>query len=316
LFVSHTVYAAGTAAGTTITNKAIVNGANFATQTNTKRTNVRAIAGANWYAQADRIPVIAGALYTNTTTLSNLGNATFGFTVTVTASTQTGAGSLAGNWPWTVYTNGVSYFSGSGTLAAGTPINNVASGASKQIRIIVTVPAAMSSSGWEEFRLSATASAHVNTAAYNGDNGVAYGGSWGSPVADAVAISGTGGTDEYWRLTGGGAPSIYIAKSITSIQVADASGPDNLAVPGATITYTIKVSNAVGAGIANAVVVRDTISAAGPLTMGVAGFNGAASENQWDTRTNGTTVVWSNTSAGGSIEAGNVGFLTITAIVK
>jgi hypothetical protein len=35
LFVSQTGFAAGTAAGTIITNKAIVNGANFATQTNT-----------------------------------------------------------------------------------------------------------------------------------------------------------------------------------------------------------------------------------------------------------------------------------------
>lgn len=316
LFVSYDGYAAGTAAGTTITNKAIVNGANFATLTNTRRTNVRAIAGANWYAQADILPAIAGASYSNITTLSNLGNATFVFTVTVTASTLTGAGSLAGNWPWTLYTNGVVYLNqAAGGTASAPAINGFLSGATKQIKMRVFVPAGMSSSGYEQFRLTATASTHYNTAAYLGDNGASYGGAWGV-YGDYIAIDGTGGIDQdIWRLTGGGAPAITIAKSITSILVADGAGPDNLAVPGATITYTIKVSNAIGAGIANAVVVRDTVNVAN-LIMGVAGFSGGASENQWDTRTNGNQIIWSNISAGGSIEAGNVGFLTMTAIIR
>jgi uncharacterized repeat protein (TIGR01451 family) len=307
-------FAAGTDYNTTITNRASIQGLNFLTSTTTNRTNVRAIVGATWSAQSDDQGSNPGSYQTNITTLSNFGNGIIAYQLSVDSFASLGNG--VADWPWQIITNSVTYLSGSGNAGPG-PSISLAEGAAKTITFRVLVnPGATAAT--QQFRLIAQSpTGHINTDAYVGDNGTTYGASWGAVVADRVVIAGTGAAidanDNLYSITTAASPLITISKSILSIS--DVSGyGSGVAIPGAKITYQIKVTNAAGSGPASGVVVKDLCTSGFLATIADQAVGGASTEAAWAMSVVGTTLTWSNTQA--LFEAGNRAYLTFTAIIQ
>jgi len=261
-FITSLVYGVGTPYGTRITNTAIVTGANFTKTQAGIGTNVQRIVGGHWVGEADQ-SVSAGQVITNTTYLTNLGNAIFTFQIRVT-NWQTNLGA-AGAWPWIIYTNenySTPYLTGSGDGTGYGGNYTIGSNTSKRIDFVVRVTNT-ATGGYSEWRLLArTSTPKQNTDNYQGDNGTWYGGpngeGWGDTVTDGLICYGPD-TDPAWTLSIN-APNIQITKTIDSILIADPSGPNNVAVPGATITFRVRVTNS-GSGAANRVIIRDQIPA-------------------------------------------------------
>ncbi len=315
------VLAEGTTVGTRITNEAIVEGINFGTVTNTAATQVSLIIGGDWLSQdIDILTALNVAPYTNISSLSNLGNGTVNFLIAVDAETN---GVCEGYWSYDVYTNGDIYYSqladvGDHAVGGNIPIG---SGAAKTIMIVVNTPGGLVD-GWNSFQLIATTpDTHANNARYQSDNTIAwFGGTaangWGIPVLDQLTFYGTGvvdgSTDIVWRVTGAAAVTISIQKTIVGIS--SPSSGVSIIIPGATITYNIRISNASPAGTATGVVIKDTIDVVN-LIMGTMSVI-SATELSWEQMTNANTLVWSNTDPLGAMEAGNFADLQFTAIVQ
>jgi len=322
------VIGAGTDAGTTIINRAKVEGANFTAASNTVNTNVQRIVGGIWDSfTSDNSSANAGVTYTNVSFLSNFGNDTIDFQLEVNDCKTNGE--VAGYWQWRIYANagGVDYSGGWQTATAG-PFGNITlnEGASTEIWFVVTVAGA-AGTAWQEWQLSATTpNSHVNTNRYLGDQGTWFGGpantGWGQAPAgetrinDALLMTGTGvldgSWDSYYRISTS-APVIGIQKTI--VGVSDPSGGGNIAIPGATITYQIYVTNS-GSGNANNVVVKDFIDTANLQNVSLLSLTANVGENSWAFGQTASELTATNTSAGGAIEGGNSATFQFTAVIR
>ncbi len=299
-------FAIGTTYQTHITNKAVVTGGNFNATSNTVVTQVMRIAGGHWTGENDAISgVSAGALVTNTTYLTNFGNDSFTFVFSVASNANDGGAGNHHPWAWRIYQNGTAVggwhygTAGSATLAA------INSGARSIINFVVQV-SNNAGGGYETYVLRVQDSGtHENTDNYAGDNGIQYGGpagaGWGDTMSDALACYGAGdaaGDGAYrWRIQVSG-PIINIIKRVSTIQVADAAGPDNVAVPGATITYSIVVSNS-GGNATGPLVIKDVIA-----TNNLSFVGGSMSVvhddtvggGSWTTNVSLPNIKWSNSN--------------------
>jgi len=263
-FITSLVYGTGTPYQTRISNTATVTGVNFTEKQAGIGTNVQRIVGGHWVGEGDQ-SVSAGQVVTNTTHLTNLGNAIFTFQIRVTNFNTNTGGGVAGAWGWTIYTNNGIYLSGSGNGNGYGQDITIGSNAYKTVYFVVRVTNT-ATGGFSEWSLLArTTTPKQNTANYQGDNGIWYGGpdgeGWGDTYTDGLICYGPSSdtTNWRWRLTIN-APIITITKTIDSILIADGSGPDNVAVPGAAITFRVRVTNS-GSGAANRVIIRDQIPA-------------------------------------------------------
>jgi len=307
MFVSSisVLYGVGTSYNTKISNYAEVSGANFTTTGDYTNVYVQRIAGGHWTGKDDKTTgVNAGDYVTNITYLTNLGNDIFTFQFSINAN-NSGGGATATPWAWMVYTNGVAAYASWQTGTGATfNLSPLPSGSVVTLSFVVQVSNS-ETGGWEEwqFRISDTGT-HTNTDNYQGDNGTWYGGpngqGWGDTIADSLACympdtAGNGAT--VWRVQVSG-PVITLQKSISWISnLTDADGPDNVAVPGATILYVIKLSNGVGAGDATGpIIVKDTIQTqyvdfvAG--SMSVTGWDAA----NWNSGVHLPDISWTNSA--------------------
>lgn len=263
-------FAIGTTYNTLVTNRAVASGGNFTAVSNGVGTNVMRIVGGAWFASADIPDASAGEVRSNVSFLTNLGNDTINFRIALDYTNSTGP--LGGSWPFVLMTNGVTYYIGTNIHAAGANLP-IVSGANKRITFKVTI-AAGAGTCWKEWRLvSTTPDTKVNITNYLGDNGTRYGGTpttgWGAVVPNSLTWFGTGGAglaDNYFRITVT-APLIQITKTVYGIAIADASGVDNVAIPGATITFRIIVTNA-AAGAATSLKIRDVVNTANLIYVG------------------------------------------------
>lgn len=317
LMIAPQLVQAQTAVGTLITNEVLVEGLNFTTANASIVTQVSLIAGADFpTADTDITGAIGNQLCTNDSVLNNLGNGPITFNLVIDQETN---GACGGIWTYDVLTNGDAYLTGVSDDQTGGGIT-LASGGNVNVSIIATADLLLAT-GFNSFQISATtADPVINSGRYVGDNGTTYGGpvttGWGEFAADEVAMYGTGvadgSTEEVWRITGAGAVTIAISKTIASIS--DPAGYGSaIVVPGSTITYNIRVTNS-GLGVGQGVVVKDTVDLAN-LTMGDMSV-AAGSEANWAQMTNGNVVIWSNTDLGGQVEGGNWADLQFTAIVQ
>ncbi|MBN1898965.1 MAG: hypothetical protein JW827_09320 [Spirochaetes bacterium] len=239
---------------TTLSNYAIITGANFSLQADNTKTNVLKIGGGAWISWDDIASAGAGSIQSNDTTLTNLGNDTFAFAIWVTNSLR--SANNAGPWSWAVLTNSSIMASGTSNQYCG--LLRLQRNANKRVVLRVTTSGLAPDTSWEEWSMVAIpTNIHQNTASYVGDNGNTYGGRLGTYVGVANSVAWTydadAGNDKYtWRITISG-PDIRIAKTIRGIK-AQAAGIVG-AIPGATITNIIYVTNL--GGQANTVLVKD-----------------------------------------------------------
>jgi len=262
-FITSLVYGVGTPYGTRITNTATVTGANFTKEQAGIGTNVQRIVGGHWRGEDDQ-SVSAGQVVTNTTYLTNLGNAIFTFQIRVTNCNINGG--VGGYWSWTIYTNenySTSYLTGSGEGTGWGGNYTIGSGVSKRIDFVVSVTNT-ATGGWQEWRLVArVTNSKINTNNYIGDNGNWYGGTngqgWGDTISDKLVCYDSVASNDYWRLSIN-VPIITITKTIDAVTTTNTTVPDNVAVPGATITFRVRVTNS-GSGAANRVIIKDQIPA-------------------------------------------------------
>jgi len=241
-----------TPTGTIISNVSTAGCDVFGTISVTNRAGaVQTIYGGTWTGEADLSGAVASSSFTNTTSLTNLGNAasiTYDLTVPYTNYT----GTYGAAWTWTFYN------------AAFGVINSIAinQGAVQTIHFVVAVNAGAQNGSTGNFRPRAQVTGNTTATNYTGDNTLNYGGQ----VGDAVALGAGYGpgyilidpTDassrREWLVTVAG-PVLTIAKSIESTTMV--SGPAGV-YPGATITYKIRVVNT-GSGAAANVYINDTV---------------------------------------------------------
>ncbi len=292
-------------AGLSITNQVTVSGANFSTETTNVSTNVLLIKGGVMAADtADITGASGGISYSNTARLTNLGNFdSCAFRIAVRTNYTNGVQGH-GPWQWSIYTN---LGAGWGQLGSSDTGTNTTVGyiwldknAVAQIKFLVTVSNACGS-GYEEWGLAAyPTNTAENTTNYEGDNNNWYGGpdghGLGDVFANAITWYGTGGAgilDNLWSVSVS-SPTINLTKTISSIVVNNAGGwtPSGGVVPGATVTYVIKVSNESG-GAANNITIQDVLdtgkveyvpgSASISYTGGASGFGTNTSGSPTDT---------------------------------
>lgn len=317
------VYALGTPAGTTITNEARVFGDNVTSVTDTTTTNVLPIVGGHWLGSDDVIGAIAGSDVTNTTYLTNLGNEDFTFTIRVTNFSRSGV-ATAGPWDWVIYTQANYTTPAINTTTSNGGANtfdiDIPDGANRLIEMVVTVDG-MAGTGHEQWRLmTKTSDPKENSANYTGDGatgvfGGPIGEGWGDTIADALIAYDTLIDNTYWRVSTD-APVITIAKDILSIVTGDAAGPNNVAIPGATITFRMIVSNALGSGAATGLKVRDIIATNRLIYVGgsMTTNNTSGGPYTWNTNVALPVIQWSNAS--GAFNAGSRTIFTFQAIIK
>jgi hypothetical protein len=320
LVIAPGVYAAGVDYGTTITNTASVDGANFSIQTANSYTNVQAIVGADWAGSGDTAGATSGAWVTNLSTINNYGNGNITYQIAVTNFATNSTGGSFGAWNWEILTNSgnyAAYASGNGDSAWG---GNIVLSEGDAIDVLFRVQVDLSAvSATQSFMLNARATTpHKNTGRYQGEDSIWYGGGatigWGEDITDRVVISGVLGIDagNLYTITTASSPLITISKTITSITTL--SGLNGVVVPGARITYQIRVTNEIGAGDATGVVVTDDVTSGFvSLDAGSMGFDGGASENSWNMGENGNVMTWTNA---GLFENGNVARLSFTVVVN
>ncbi len=295
-------FAIGTTYQTHITNKAIVTGGNFSAMSNTVVTQVMRIAGGHWTGETNVWGVSAGALVTNRTYLTNFGNDTFTFTFTVASNSDDGGAGNHHPWAWRIYTNGSALGAWHYGTTGSETLTPLPSGSRVEINFVVQV-SNNAAGGYEWYVLSVQDSGtHENTDNYAGDNGIQYGGpagaGWGDTISDALVCYGRDANDHRWRISVSG-PSISIIKRVSTIQVADAAGPDDVAVPGATITYSIVVSNSGSGNATGPLVIKDVIA-----TNNLSFVGGSMSVvhddtiggGSWTTNVSLPNIKWSNSN--------------------
>jgi uncharacterized repeat protein (TIGR01451 family) len=237
---------------------------------------VRRIQGANYTV----IPLDSNGSAGNATLLSftiwNRGNSNDTFSLKIT-NTQTNA--AFGNH--NAWTNVIVNAGGFQPAIATTGLLNPGGSLTFQIRV---VPAGSAADGdWKQFQVLARSTLNpvANATNYIGDNAVAYGGDIGEnwlgakqiPTFNAALTHGAGSTsgaavtNTWIRVTIQG-PVLIISKRITAI-----SSPNGTAlVPGSTISYSIKITNAGTAAALNPriydVVPLNTTYVAGSATTG------------------------------------------------
>jgi hypothetical protein len=325
LVTSSAMYAIGTTNDFALTNIVTGDGFNFPTILKTNISTVTLIAGGNWVSTVtDVLGADAGGFYTNISYLTNLGNDTINYRIGVDAFVTNPAGGNNGEWSWDLLVGGVNYIMGDSGAAAEGADQAIDSGYSVQVMFIVEVdPGA--TSGWQEWRLYAIASPNdppANPTNYQGDNGQQYGGpvgrGWSATRLNSLVFYDTGtsggtGLDYAWSV-GAAAPVIRIYKDITAIS--DVSGGGSLVIPGATLTYTITVSNT-GPGSAQGLRIRDVIDT---VILDDTGL--AASMNITNIVNNGQTftsdytaptVKWSNNNG---FPGGSVTELSYQAVIR
>ncbi len=320
------VFAEGVPSGTTIDNEAYVGGDNFENKTNSIATNVQRIIGASWAAGPDISPAGGGISYSNISTLLNLGNTNYNFRITVdTAITDTVSGPVDGWWAYEVFTNDVSYLAvPAGDVSVQGGNIYLLDGSSVEVKIKVLVSAG-AFGGWQEWRLSAdTLETHANTNRYVGDNGVGtFGGpvnlGWGESGEDLVTIYDAGGPDRAFRIIVA-APNMTITKSISGVVTGSAAAPDGVVIPGATITYVVRISNGIAAMAANNVVVYDTFDNVNTTYVAAPGATGAnvtdnGGDNVWNASRAGAVVKMTNTGST-AFEPGDVATLTFEVTIN
>jgi uncharacterized repeat protein (TIGR01451 family) len=286
IFTASVVYGQGTARGTAITNTAKVTAANVtaAVTASAPSTNVRRIVGAYYSVIPADVSAGAGQTVNLIFTVFNYGNQAESFVLAL-SNVQSNAG------PWT------KSFKPSATL----PI--IAAGASTSFTLQVQVAPTATNNSYQQYRvvLSGTnLTTAVRARRYRGDNGTFYGGDMGIAWDPGTTnndgrlrhgVSSYGATTNKWiRITVQG-PVLNITKSILSVTL---GGAASLAVPGATITYQVKVSNA-GTGAANAVKIIDSVPA---NTTYVANSATITSNPGGFTINNANPVVCSNNAVG------------------
>ena len=182
-----------TAAGTEITNSAAVGGGNFTTVISAQvGTNVITNYGGKWSGEADIGGAVAGAVVTNTTFLTNLGNSQDIFELTVRAAeVQTNAAVFCdyGNWSYQFNndTSGMSDITLCTTVA----------GSLAEIEFLATVGGAAQNSAYVGYMLRAQVNNGTSNARYTnytGDNGADYAGDVGISTAGPSWVLVTGNT--------------------------------------------------------------------------------------------------------------------------
>ena len=310
---------AQTPVNTLISNYAIVEGDNFTAEWDAVNDTVELIAGGEWPAGLDITNAIGGD-YTNLSKISNLGNGTINFQIGV-GNWASNAGFCGGTWTYDIYTNGDAYMTGESDNTAPTGAVPLDSGDVVNVMMIVHVAAGISS-GWQRYQLYATsADPYQNNATYVGDNATQYGGSlttgWGEVNLDQLVINGTGvldaGGDFVWTIEGAGAITIIISKTIASIS--DVGFGLGICIPGATITYNLRVTNSSG-GMATGVVVKDIFDTNNLVYVGGSMSVAGGNEALWTPTQVGNLVKWTNISVSGAIEGGNWADLQFSAIIK
>lgn len=320
------LFSKGTDYNTIITNRAVVDGDNLLTPvTNTKATNVQRIIGANWSGGADVLSASASSVTSLTTYFTNVGNAdnvqwVFG----VMDTNYSGADLGTIPWTWVLLTNNVIAFtqnSGAPKVTAFTLVMNEADDDTITFRVYIPNDATSGTAGW---RLSATnITGGENDVRYESDptnSGIWFGGAadigFGENTTNRVDLYSLGSLSYYYEISVS-APSISITKFISGIGMSDANGPQGIAVPGASITNLIYVSN-VGGGNATGIVVRDYWDRSCVTNGNMSVITQSDLGDTWNESTNyGATsyVQWSNSNGTGDLEASDwVHFKFITVI--
>lgn len=284
---------AQTASGTALNNTAIITAANASgIASDTTNTTTGMIAGASYTV----VPVDAGgatgAVVPLVWTIRNDGNASDTFTIAM-FSVQSNL--IATPWARTF---------------VSTSIGPLAPTATANITLNVTIDGAAPNNSYYEFEITAT-SANIATAvlerSYRGDNTTYYGGAMGISW-NGVTTNNDGilrhGTQNMWVRVSASGPVLRLNKSIVSIQ---RGGAGTSAIPGATITYQLVISN-IGSQSATSVIVRDTYPAA--TTYVAASGSATAGDNAgWAVTDNGTYITFTRANFDSTNGAG-VGYAT------
>ena len=277
-----------------MTNYALITGANFTFQKSSVYTTNRLILGGCWSCSnfRDQI-VVQGTIFTNKTWFTNLGN-TNGITLAfgVQSNFMNGFSANQGYLAWAFFTQGATLAAAGTTNRSGANKNafqrGFNSGQAFAIDFVVYISNnARFATFTDVIRLWCTnVSGDQNPSAktnYTGDNNVSYGGTlgWGWGTAGNNGYTAANGAvlchDALFCITGQdvapaagahnliskqlGAEALYtstpiitIAKTILSITL---KGVATLPIPGATITFDVKITNQ--GGTATGVVYRDTM---------------------------------------------------------
>jgi uncharacterized repeat protein (TIGR01451 family) len=299
---------AQTTVNTVIPNTAIVSANNMVSPaSDSTNVSVKRIQGAEYSA----IPLDGNGSAGNATLLSfviwNRGNSNDTFSLKIT-NTQTNA-AFGSHGLWSNY------------IVEGASTGVIAAGASFPFTLRVVPVGTAADGDWKQYQVLArsTTIGAARATNYIGDNGVAYGGDMGQnwlgvnvyPAFNAALTHGAGSTtggattNTWIRVTIQG-PVLLVTKRITAIH-----DPWNgtTVVPGSTITYSVKVTNA-GTAAALTPRIYDAVPA---NTTYVAGS--ATAGTIFDTiSAPGAYVRW--TPSGGQMNAGTVDTVTFRVRVQ
>lgn len=299
---------AQTADGTALNNVARVTANNVpAGAGDTHTTNVERIVSAMYTAIPTDASGAPGATVNLIFTVNNQGNAAGSFSINSVAVQETTNGS------WTVSQL-------DNALGVDFPIGNTC-----DYTLQVVIGGAASNGSYMEFQIgliSDELGSAVRSGAYRGDNGTDYCGDMGIPIGGASTNALDGLLQHDQSLEGGAAgnlwvrvtvsgPDLRISKEIDQILLGGVAAPG--VVPGATITYSVRVSN-VGSGVADNVIISDVIPAATTYaagTVAIAGYdvgNWTIGEHTSGVITATNSVNGLNTTNGG----GNNGWVDLT----
>jgi uncharacterized repeat protein (TIGR01451 family) len=283
---------------TPIANTATVTAGNVpaSISANAPTSNVHKIAGASYTIIPADAPGTPGSTVDLIFTIQNDGNTNDQFTAAYVTAASNGVG--ASNWVRTW---------------VGNPTVWLAPGASTSFTLQIAIDGAAANNSYIEYQISVDSANEddVNCAmdmAYAGDNGTPYCGDYGvandgsATNADSYLYHGyvrqgaaTANTNIRVYVTG---PVLGIVKLITAVELNSVA---SVVVPGATISYQIRVSNT-GAGPATSVEIRDDIDVANTTRLGAAVIGGPA--GSVDESTVGQILV-TNTSLGVYVGAGD-----------
>jgi hypothetical protein len=315
-------YTLGTIYNTTITNRATVSGDNLTTSISvTNKTNVMQMIGASWANGADTT-ASAPSVRTLTTYFTNVGNedgVTWRFGV---VSTNWSTATLGAPWTWVFLTNTTTVYSqanGNTNTSAFTYDLNMGNSVQIDFRVYVPGTAITGVAGFGLIAVNTTGGQNVRS--YISDDGITrFGGAvnigFGENVAGRVDLYSPGADNYLYEITVS-APIIHITKLILGIATGDVFGPNNIAIPGATITNAVYVTN-VGSGNATALVIRDFWNSSyvsngnmGIIANGVPGATWVATTNYGS-----TYVQWSNSAAGNPMGQNEWTQFRFTTVIK
>ncbi len=319
------LFSKGTPYNTTITNRAVVDGDNLSAPiTNTKTTNVQRIIGASWSGGADVLSASGSEIVNLVTHFTNVGNdSDVQWVFGVMDTNYSGAGLGTIPWTWVLLTNDVvarTQNNGALNVTAFTLIMASADVDKITFRVYVDGSASSGTAGWQ---LSATnITGGRNKVIYESDptgSGIYFGGAanigFGENTTNRVDLYSLGALSYYYEITVS-PPNIHITKLIAGIGMNDANGPQGIAVPGASITNLIYVSN-VGSINATGIVVRDYWDRSFITNGNMSVITQSDLADIWNESTNyGATsyVQWSNSNDGDLQASDWVHFKFITVI--